>query len=245
VVIPAPPAAWGADAFESTEYGLREGVLLAEQLGDPGDDADLVGKNTRPPLVDDVRRRGVENLAHRYETGALHVAHVTKLALSMFDQLAELDLQENDPLERELLWAACQVHDIGMKLDYDDHHRHARYILTSGGLPGFSPGETAIIAQAARYHRRGNPSPGIFAPLLHSGDTGRLLRITTLLRLAEGLERGRDAAVRSVELTAQGDGDVRLGLTSYGEAQVPRWAAARETELFERAYGTSLTVEVD
>jgi exopolyphosphatase/guanosine-5'-triphosphate,3'-diphosphate pyrophosphatase len=245
VVIAAALEACGAEAFESTEYGLREGVLLAEQLGDPIDDAELVGKNSNPPLVDDVRRRGVENLAHRYETGELHVAHVTKLALSMFDQLAALDLQENDPQERELLWAACQVHDIGMKLDYDDHHRHARYILTSGGLPGFSPAETAIIAQAARYHRRGNPTPGIFAPLLHSGDTGRLLRITTLLRLAEGLERGRDAAVRSVELTAQGDGDVRLGLRSYGEAQVPRWAAARETELFERAYGTSLTVEVD
>ena len=42
-----------------------------------------------------------------------------------------------------------------------------------------------------------------------------------------------------------GDGDVRLGLNSGGEAQVPRWAAARETELFERAYGTSLTVEVN
>ncbi|MDQ8047170.1 MAG: Ppx/GppA phosphatase family protein, partial [Patulibacter sp.] len=245
VVIAAALEACGAEAFESTEYGLREGVLLAEALGDTPDDADLVGKDSRPPLVEDVRRSGVENLRHRYETGEAHVQHVTDLALSMFDQLSALDLQDADAHERELLWAACQLHDIGMKLDYDDHHRHVRYILTSGGLPGFSPAETAVIAQAARYHRRGNPTPGVFAPLLHSGDTARLLRITTLLRLAEGLERGRDGAVREVAITSLGDGDVRLGLVSSGEAQVPRWAAARETELFERAYGTSLTVEVD
>jgi exopolyphosphatase / guanosine-5'-triphosphate,3'-diphosphate pyrophosphatase len=248
VVISAALEACGADAIESTEYGLREGVILAQQLagpgGPPGDDR-LVGKDATPPLVDDVRRRGVENLAHRYDTGAAHVEHVTGLALSMFDQLVALDLQDADPVERELLWAACQLHDIGMKLDYDDHHKHVRYILMSGGLPGFSPAETAIVAQAARYHRRGFPSPGIFAPLLGPGDNGRLQRIATLLRLAEGLERGRDGTVRGVRVTSNDDGSVRLGLQAKGDAHVPMWAAARETDIFERAFGTSLEVGVD
>ncbi len=244
VVIGAAMEACGATEFESTEYGLREGVLLAETIGDPGDEAALVGKKAKPPLIDDVRRRGVHNLARRYDTGREHVQHVTMLALSIYDQLTALELQDDDPHERELLWAACQLHDIGMKLDYDDHHRHARYILTSSGLPGFSPAETAVIAQAARYHRRGNPTPGIFAPLLSPGDHGRLLRITTLLRLAEGLERGRDGAVHDVTVESIDDGDVRLLLHADGEAEVPRWAAARETELFERAYGTALQVGV-
>lgn len=247
VVIAAALEACGADAIESTEYGLREGVLLAEQLSGPDGsppDGELVGKGTRQPLVDDVRRRGVENLMHRYDTGLAHVQHVTDLALSMFDQLVALDLQDPDPVERELLWAACQLHDIGMKLDYDDHHKHVRYILTTGGLPGFSPAETAIIAQAARYHRRGFPAPGVFAPLLGPGDNGRLQRIATLLRLAEGLERGRDGTVRGVRATTNGNGAVRLGLQTAGEADVAMWAAARETDLFERAYGTSLEVAV-
>lgn len=248
VVIAAALESCGADAIESTEYGLREGVILAQQFagkGGPPDDSALVGKDSVQPLVDDVRRRGVENLAARYDTGAAHVQHVTDLALSMFDQLVALDLQDADPVERELLWAAAQLHDIGMKLDYDDHHKHVRYILTSGGLPGFSPAETAIIAQAARYHRRGFPGPGVFASLLGPGDNGRLQRIATLLRLAEGLERGRDGTVRAVTMTSNGSGDVRLGLTARGEAHVPMWAAARETELFERAYGTALVVDVD
>ncbi|MBO9533878.1 MAG: Ppx/GppA family phosphatase [Solirubrobacteraceae bacterium] len=247
VVIAAAVEACGADAIEATEYGLREGVILAQELsgknGPPGDDA-LVGKDTRQPLVDDVRRSGVENLLHRYDTGIKHVDHVTDLALSMFDQLVELDLQDPDPVERELLWAACQLHDIGMKLDYDDHHKHVRYILTKGGLPGFSPAETAVIAQACRYHRRGLPGPGWLAPLMGPGDNGRLQRIATLLRLAEGLERGRDGTVKAVQFKSTGNGSVQLMLKARGEAQVPMWAAARETEIFERAFGTSLEVGV-
>ncbi len=247
VVIAAAIEATGASGVEATEYGLREGVLLAQQLagtdGMPADEA-LLSRKTRQPLVDDVRRRGVENLAHRYDTGAAHVEHVTALGLSMFDQLVGLELIDPDPIERELLWAACQLHDIGMKLDYDDHHKHVRYILTTGGLPGFRPSETAIIAQAARYHRRGMPSPGPFAPLLAPGDNGRLQRIATILRLAEGLERGRDGTVKAVELRSMEDGSVLLGLRARGEAHVPMWAAARETELFERAFGTSLVVDV-
>ncbi len=88
------------------------------------------------------------------------------------------------------------------------------------------------------------PSPGPFAPLLAPGDTGRLQRIATILRLAEGLERGRDGTVQAVELRSLEDGSVLLGLRARGEAHVPMWAAARETELFERAFGTSLVVDV-
>lgn len=244
VVISTAMEVAGAEALEATEYGLREGVLLAEELGGPRDDGALVGEGSRQPLVGDVRRAGVENLSHRYEANPAHVAHMTGLALSLYDQLIGLDMQDDDPRERELLWAACQLHDIGMKLDYDDHHRHARYIITSSGLPGFTPAETAVIAQATRYHRRGIPSPGLYAPLLSPGDTSRLLRITTLLRLAEGLERGRDGAVHGVQLQSAEDGSVRCLLDAPGGAEVARWAAARECELFERAYGTSLSVEI-
>ena len=46
-----------------------------------------------------------------------------------------------------ILWAAAVLHDIGMAVDYDDHHKHTRYLILSGGLPGFSPREVALIAQ--------------------------------------------------------------------------------------------------
>ena len=91
----------------------------------------------------------------------------------MFDELARLGLHDGDARERELLWAACMLHDIGMSVDYDDHHKHSRYLILNGGLPGFTPIEVATIAQAARYHRKGMPDPGPLAALFEAEGSWR------------------------------------------------------------------------
>ena len=228
--------AGGFAGLEVTEAGLREGVFF-ERLLDRRD----------PPLFEDPRRTSVMNLAARYNVNAAHTRHVAALALGMFDELARLGLHAGDARERELLWAACMLHDIGMSVDYDDHHKHSRYLILNGGLPGFSPIEVATIAQAARYHRKGMPDPGPLAALFESDDDARLDRCAALLRLAEDLERSRDQLVRDVRLTllangSEDSGEVELRVIADGEAAVPRWAASRETELFARAFHRDLSV---
>ena len=105
-------------------------------------------------------------------------------------------MHDGDKRERELLWAAAILHDIGTAVDYDDHHKHSRYLILNAGLPGFSPRETALIGQAARYHRKGRPGLGEFAPLARKGDEELLARCAAVLRVAEQLERARDQTVR-------------------------------------------------
>ncbi len=220
----------GFDGIETTEAGLREGVFFERLLAD------------RPlELFEDVRRASVTNLAAQYHVDPAHTRHVAALALGMFDELAQLGLHPGDPRERELLWAASMLHDVGMSVDYDDHHRHSRYLILNGGLPGFSPVEVAIIAQAARYHRKGTPQPGPLAALFGEGDAERLDRCAALLRLAEDLERSRDQLVRGTSISMS-DGHVELHLDAEGESAVPRWAAARESELFARAFHRELSV---
>jgi exopolyphosphatase / guanosine-5'-triphosphate,3'-diphosphate pyrophosphatase len=218
----------GFDGVEVTEAGLREGVLFSRWLA-PSE------------LFDDVRRQSVMNLDGLYHVDRAHTEHVARLALGMFDELAAAGLHAGDPVERELLWAAAMLHDIGMTVDYDDHHKHSRYLLLNGGLPGFTPREVALIGQAVRYHRKGTPGFGPFGPLMDEGDEGMLLRLSTLLRLAEDLERPRDQVVRAVDVRVSDD-RVALHLVTEGDASVPRWAAARETELFDAAFGRELSL---
>ncbi len=222
--------AGGFDALETTEAGLREGVFFDRLLAEED-----------PPLFEDVRRASVLNMACQYHVDMDHTEHVAALALGMFDELARLGLHDGDPRERELLWAASMLHDVGMSIDYDDHHKHSRYLILNGALPGFSPVETAIIAQAARYHRKGMPVPGPMAALFGEGDAARLDRCATLLRLAEDLERSRDQLVRSTSIALAGD-EVQLRLIADGESAVPRWAAGRERELFAKAFHRDLSV---
>ena len=127
-------------ALEVTEAGLREGVFFARHL------------NGDPPLFDDVRRSSVLNLAAQYHVDHAHTEHVAKLALGLFDDLAAAGLHPGDARERELLWAACVLHDIGMSVDYDDHHKHSRVLGVELRAAGLRPAR-------GRDHRPGRALP--------------------------------------------------------------------------------------
>jgi exopolyphosphatase/guanosine-5'-triphosphate,3'-diphosphate pyrophosphatase len=230
LVVEGVMEAGGFAALEATEAGLREGVFYETLL-----------EGADPPLFDDVRQASVVNLAAAYHADFTHTEHVARLALELWDALAEDGVHAGDPVERELLWAAAMLHDIGTAVDYDDHHKHSRYLILNAGLPGFSPRETALIGQIARYHRKGSPGLGPYEALARDGDPELLDRCSAALRIAEQLERPRDQTVQAVEVEHR-DGCVELRLRADADVTIARWAAERERELFERAFGRELTI---
>lgn len=220
----------GQAGVQATEAGLREGVFFADLLAEH-----------EPPLFSSVREAAVRNLALTHHRSLAHPEHVARLALRLWDELAAAGVHDGDAAERELLWAAALLHDIGMTVDYDDHHRHSRYLILSATLGGFSPRESALLAQAVRYHRKGSPGPGEAAPLLRDGDEASLLRMSALLRVVEHLERARDQLVRDVVVRVDDD-RVEVALVADGDDTVARWGAQGQAELFERAFGRELAV---
>jgi exopolyphosphatase/guanosine-5'-triphosphate,3'-diphosphate pyrophosphatase len=231
LVLAAAMDTGGFDAVEVTEAGLREGIFFERLLGE--------GR-----FFEDVRRASVENLAHRFNSDPEHVGHVAALSLAMFDGLAAAGLQDLGPEERELLWAACLLHDIGTAIDYDDHHRHSHYLILNAGLPGFSPREVVLIGLIARYHRKGDPDPSELGDLAAKGDGERLRLLCGLIRLAEQLERSRDRSVRAVRVAAA-DGGVALKAETdpRGDATVGIWAARRNSDLLAEALRRPVEIE--
>jgi exopolyphosphatase / guanosine-5'-triphosphate,3'-diphosphate pyrophosphatase len=222
----------GFDGIETTEAGLREGVFIARTL--------LEGSE---PLFEDVRQAAVRNLTIQYESDLPHVEHVARLSLEMFDSLVAGGLFEPGEGERELLWAAAMLHDVGMTISYDDHHKHSRYLIENAELYGFDPRERALIAQITRYHRKGVPKLGTIEPLTRPGDENLLDRGAVILRLAEHLERGRDQAVSAVGLRPNGGG-VDLHLEAAGDLTLPRWSVERygDDEAFARVFDRRLLI---
>jgi exopolyphosphatase/guanosine-5'-triphosphate,3'-diphosphate pyrophosphatase len=233
LVLAAGIDAGGFDDVEVTEAGLREGVFFERLL------------EARGERFADVRRASVENLGHRFNSDPEHVGHVASLSLRMFDGLAAVGLHDLGADERELLWAACLLHDIGTAIDYDDHHRHSHYLILNAGLPGFTPRELVMIGLIARYHRKGEPDVSELGDLAQRGDDDRLRLLCGVIRLAEQLERSRDQSIRSLRVAAR-DGLVVLEAEAAARADpsVPIWAARREADLLARALGRSVDVEV-
>lgn len=211
--------------------GLREGLFYERFLGTA---------EGSPPIFENVRRASVLNLAHVYRFQEKHAEHIAHLTLSMFDQLPP-DENKCGAAERELLWAASMLHDIGVSIDYHDHHKHGSYLILNAGLPGYTHREIALIALLVRYHRKGRPTVDELGGTLEAGDDARLLQMTSLLRLAEQIDRSRDGVVRDVALTVSG-GVATLELVSRGDETVALWAVAHNRDIFEAAFGLSLEV---
>jgi exopolyphosphatase / guanosine-5'-triphosphate,3'-diphosphate pyrophosphatase len=230
LVLAAAMETGGFDAMEVSEAGLREGIFLERLLEDRD-----------PPLFEDVRRASVENLAHRYNSQPRHVDHVAKLSLELYDALGAAGLHDLGAQERELLWAGCQLHDIGTAIDYDDHHRHSYYLILNAGLPGFSPRELVLVGLIARYHRKGRPDASELRDLRQPGAEERLALLCGVIRLAEQLERSRDQSVAAVRLSAV-DGAVRLEAETSGDPTVAIWAARRNADLLSSALGKPVEV---
>jgi exopolyphosphatase / guanosine-5'-triphosphate,3'-diphosphate pyrophosphatase len=225
----------GATEITLCDLSLREGVIL-----------DYIARHRKEiAQVDrypDVRRRSVIELAERCNYWPEHSNHVARLAIALFDQTRAIHGLTDR--EREWLEFASILHDIGVHISYEGHHKHSYYLVKNGDLRGFEPEEIETIALVARYHRQGTPKRK------HDGfrelprRTRRTVRtLAAMLRLAESLDRSHAQSIAGFEIHDRGDDDL-LQLRTTGDAELELWAAARHSAPFERMTGKPLRLEV-
>jgi exopolyphosphatase/guanosine-5'-triphosphate,3'-diphosphate pyrophosphatase len=222
------------DELIVSDWALREGIVLdAVRLHDPDDWSD----NPRA-----LRRASIANLARRCNSDGAHTAHVTRLALRLFDETKAL--HDLGPDDREMLEYACLVHDIGQHVSQRGHHRHAAYLVENAQLRGFAPAEVDFLAALVRHHRRGDPKPSEsrFAAL-SAADRQRIRKLAALLRVADGLDRGRRGVVEDLRAEI-GAELVLLRLRAQGDAELALWGARRRRDLFEQVFGRELEFTV-
>ncbi len=220
----------GTDGLVVCDQGLRDGLLYREFL-----------RPTDPPLIDDLRRFSVLNLNRVYGYAGPHADHVAGLALQLFDQTRRR--HGLGPAERDWLWAAAQLNDLGSVINPQDHHRHSAYLIRNAGLPGYSHREVALISLLCIFQHKGKSDQEQFAALLEKGDDKRLAVLGGLLRLAEALDSSRTQDVSAVRLTVAGN-RARLTLRGRPGADL-RWEsgeAQRNAGLFEDAFKLRLQV---
>lgn len=178
---------FGIDRFVFSDYALREGLLI--------DELHKLGRG--PATESDAVMRSVRMLAERCDDRPEHSEYVAQIAVDLFDQLAaELNV---DPTSRRLLEAAALLANVGVVVSHSKHHLHSYYVIRNSELVGLTDREIELIAQIARYHRKGLPKMehAEFAAL--SVDDRHLVRsLAGILRIAIGLDRTQDGRVRKV-----------------------------------------------
>ena len=152
-----------------------------------------------PDPDDSAVREEILSVMLELEKRPVHVRHVARLALQLFDALAEL--HGLGPRERLLLEAASLLHDIGHQADPapEGHHKESARLIRERAWRHLSTSEAEIIAQVARYHRKSMPemSHDEFRAL---GATERRIvqHLSSLLRLADSLDRTHEQMVQGI-----------------------------------------------
>lgn len=237
-------AASAAGELAACSWALREGVLLelaglapdsrAHRAAAAGNGAGRHhGNGWGAGGVGEIRRRSVEALAARFAGSNDHGRQVARLALALFDALAQpLRLA---PRSRELLEYAALLHDIGHSIDHDRHNRHSYYLIKNADLMGFEPDEIELIAQAARAHRKqaGKLDPRELAALAQPAR--RAMRpMAAILRIADGLDRSHLSVVKGIRVTHSPS---RLTITIDSASDndaLELWTCEKRTDLLSK-----------
>ena len=222
------------DGLVASDWAMREGIVLdAVRSHDPSDWSD-------DPRA--LRRASVASLARRCNSDVAHTAHVAYLALELFDQTTSL--HELGDRDREMLEFSALLHDIGQHVSRKGHHRHAAYLVENGELRGFEPAEVAFLAALVRHHRRGDPKPSEARyGALSAEDRTRLRKLAALLRVADGLDRGRRGGVEDIDAFV-GKDLVVIRCSAHDDAELELWGARRRRELFEKVFARELELVV-
>lgn len=168
----------GAERIVPHPGGVRDGMLREMAAGSAVSD-----------MVE--RARAIARAAH-YEMA--HSEQVAHLAVSLLHDLADVDRIREALAERpeatELLESAGLLHDTGVPIDYDRHHKVSRRIIELADWGGISPVDRAVIANIARYHRKSLPSEKHEPFRSLPARERQVVRVLAgILRIADGLDR--------------------------------------------------------
>jgi exopolyphosphatase/guanosine-5'-triphosphate,3'-diphosphate pyrophosphatase len=175
------------------------------------------------------------NLARKYQADEQHGLHTAAFARQIFE--ATRSQHRMGDREKLLLEVASIVHDIGGFVAARAHHRHAYYLLTHSEIFGLSGMDMEIVANVARYHRRGGPQSDhpAYAALPRSARV-TVNRLSGILRVADALDKGHNQRIRNAKISVAGE-ELRIEAEGAEELALERLALEQKAGLFEEVFG--------
>ena len=215
-----------------SRYGIREGLLLeSARVRGTAADAGVA------------RERSVREFAERCHYEAPHSQQVQRLALRLFDAMGpRLGCA---PAERDLLSDAALLHDVGYHISYDRHHKHSYHLILHAELLGIAPADQVMMANIARYHRGAEPKRKHrnFGEL-DAGLRDTVRRLSAILRVADGLDRGHIGAVSDVKVRwlQRAIRITPVPERQAGNIRLDTWGAHRKSQLLAEVAGVPVEI---
>ncbi len=181
-----------------------------------------------------------KKFALKYWKDTEHSSQVTKLSLQFFDSLAATHKLGNR--ERCLLECAAILHDIGLSNGRGGHNKETAKLILNDTQLQFASQDRQIVANIARYHRKGLPKQEHY-------NLGSLNRLTinqmkvlaSFLRVADGLDYTHHSIVKKLNIREDTD-CILVEYESENKSILEEQAFNRKKDLFEKVFAKTLVL---
>ncbi len=220
-----------ADMLIVPQASIRDGVLLSITSG--ADDRLL-------QEFDSQVLESAYSIGRKYYFDESHSKHVADLSLSLFDQLQ--DEHALGDRERLLLHTAAILHDIGTYVKASGHHKHGQYLVENSDIFGLHADDIKLISNIVRYHRNTAPlSSHISYISLSREDRMTVLKLSSILRVADALDRAHVQRIRDVSIDKHGD-DLIVYCDYQGGISIERYGLSTKGSMFEEVFGMKISL---
>ena len=162
------------------ETSVRSGVLISKNYGEN----ESLQEEFNMQII-----ASAKNLLRKFHGDEKHAECVKMIAERIYDVLKdEISLDEHSKL---LLEISAILHDIGTFIRYDNHNLHSSYIIRNSEIFGLSKKDITIVSEIAKYHKGYSvPQDEESFLMLPRNDRMTILKLTSILRIADALDRG-------------------------------------------------------
>jgi exopolyphosphatase/guanosine-5'-triphosphate,3'-diphosphate pyrophosphatase len=214
------------------EPSLRDGVL-AEMITDA-------------PWTREFQRQIVNSaveLGRKYDVDKAHAAGVADLARQLFQAIP--DIHQLDPRYELLLHIAALLHETGAYISTRAHHKHSMYVISNSNLFGLGTQDLKLVALVARYHRRALPRPTHESYRALDRDARVVVvKLAAILRIADGLERGKMKSKRTLAVSQEA-GQLVITVRNSTDVTLEQYAMQEKALLFRQVFGMDVLLRRD
>lgn len=213
--------------------GLREGVFFEKYLS----------KRENILVLDSVLEHSLSNIGRKYKINTEHGIHVKNIALSLFEELA--DIHGIDEKYKKILYVASLLHDIGMHVEYYNHHVHGFYLALNSRINGLDTDEIVSVAFLIGLHRdtKLRVDTKEYKEIVGKKEYKILKKIALFLRIAEKLDRGEFGNIKSLYSEID-DKKIKLLIEAYGSENIDLEIsqALEYKDTFKKYFGYELEI---
>ncbi len=210
--------------------GLRDGYFYK----------DFYVKKYNTEVIDDILSESIKNIKKLYNINEFHSDNVNRISMQLFDSLRDtLGFKLED---RKILDVASRLHDIGMYIEYFNHHIHGFYLMLNSRINGLSNKELIATALLVGSHRDKTMKKlwKDYASIITKDRYEEISHLSILLKIAEKLDRSEAGNIK--DLIIEVDDRVNIGCRCSENSELEIVGAHMYNQVFEKAFNRPLNV---